>query len=390
VRRPLLLSFVCLAACTPTTHTQIKHLGPLSKNPARPAVCKLVGVMPDSPAKKAGLQAGETVESVNGTHPADAIAVSDLIQKSGPDANLKVKTAAGEERNVKVALNKEKPRLGASCDLSGWSKNSVSAAGNESITVFEGPYALTVSGILDKGLAFMRVRISNHSDHTIQVKSEMFKVHDGHQAALKVLSPAEVMYFMHGPDGVPMIKSPTEKPTVNFSVDSDSIVRQASPPHKRKDDWSRSDELYVQANAAYLNKESLWPTLVEPGKFADGLIYFIEPKALPVTVQADVEGRTLEAIFGTPQPSGKHMTSEELVRFLESQKKGTPLRLTLSDGKVFVGRYSSYDPDNEIVWFDTPSGILLTTTSFGLKHIAYAEVMSPDQDKKQPAADPLN
>ena len=356
-----------------------------------PASCKIAAVLPDSPARKAGLQVGDVVESVNGTKPADALGVSDLIDHSDTYARLDVKDPSGKSRQIQVALNKEKPRLGASCDLTGWHKNSVSAAGNESLTVFDGPYALTVSGILDKKLAFMRVRVSNHSDQPLPVNASLFSVLDGSRQLLKVLSPAEVMYFMHGPDGVAMIKPPADvKESQNLTVPVDSVVRQASPAHKPKEEWSRSDDLYVQANAAYLNKESLWPTTVAPGKSADGLIYFLEPKSLPVTIQANIQGRELETTFGPPQPSDQHMSQEELIRFFETQKKGTPLRLTLKDGKVFVGRYSTYDADNEIVWFDTPSGILLTTTSFGLKHIAYAEVMTPEKEKKQPTPEPLN
>jgi hypothetical protein len=389
VRKSFAFLFL-LTACTPT-RSQIKHLGPLSKEAKAPAICTIVGVLPDSPAQKGGLKKGDIVEKVNGTPPADALAVSDLIQNSGPEADLYVKNSAGQTRSLKIALNKDKPRLGASCDLTGWRKNSVSAAGNESITVFEGPYALTVSGILDKGLAFMRIRVSNHSDHPLMVSGAMFSGSDGSHTKIKVLTPVEVMYFMHGEDGVGMIKAPGDvTPSVKLSIDSDSLVRQATPPHKRKEDWSRSDELYVEANAAYLNKESLWPTTVAPGKAADGLIYFLEPKSLPLTVQAEIEGRKLDAAFGAPQPSGRHMTAEELIRFFEAQKKGTPVRLTLKDKKVFVGRFSSYDSDNEMVWFDTPSGLLLTTTSFGLKHIVYAEIMTPEKDKKQPVSEPLN
>ena len=129
-----------------------------------------------------------------------------------------------------------------------------------------------------------------------------------------------------------------------------------------------------------------------------------EPKTLPISIQADLPDRqaglpagtaggkviTLVTRFGTPQPSGKLMTQGELIRFFDAQKKGTPVRLTLRKGKVFVGRYSSYDAINEIVWFDTPSGVLLTTSSFGLKRIAHAEAVSPETDKKQAVSEHLN
>jgi hypothetical protein len=387
--KKLLPCLLLLAACSPIK-TRVKSLGPLPEPSKAPAVCTIVGVLPDSPARKAGLQVGDVVKSVNGTAPADAVAMADLIDASGPQAAMEVTDASGKARWLKVSLNKEKPRLGASCDLTGWRKNSVSAAGNESITVFQGPYALTVSGIVDKGMTFMRARISNYSDQPLPVSPAVFSVQDGMKAPVKILTPQEVMYFMHGDDGVALIKVPASAVGLDTRVPADSIVRKASPPHRPKKDWSRSDETYVKANADYLNKETLWPTTAEAGKVADGLIYFLEVKALPVTVEARIQDKTLKASFGIPQPSTQRMTQDQVVAFFEAQKKGTPVRLTLKSGKVFVGRYSSYDSLNEIVWFDTPSGVLLTTSSFGLKHIVYAEVMTPEPDKQGTPAPPAS
>jgi hypothetical protein len=385
----LLSCLAVLAACAPNAST-IKHLGPMPVAATVPPECKIAGVMPGSPAEKAGLKAGDTIKFVNAAKPADAVAVADLIDHAGAEAQLDIADSSGKTRQVKVALNKDKPRLGASCDLSGWRKNSVSAAGNESITVFQGPYAVTFSGIVDKGVTFIRARISNHSDRPLPVSRALFSVRDAAGADLKVLSPQEVIYFMHGDDAVPMIAAPATAQAPAETVAADSPVRRAAPPHKKKQDWSANDESYVQANAKYLNAESLWPTTVAPGGVADGLIYFLEPKALPVTLQATLEGRKFEAAFGTPQPSQNRMRADDLINFFNAQKKGTPVRLTLTNGKVFVGKYSSYDSLNEIVWFDTPSGVMLTTSSFGLRKIASAEILSPESDKKTPAAEPVN
>jgi hypothetical protein len=393
MNKKVLAGLVFLTGCTTAPLTVVKHLGPSPEAGVAPKSCKIISVLPGSPAVKAGIHTGEAIKSVNGALPVDSVAVSDLIQNSGPDAALEIIDTAGKARTVKVTLNKEKPRLGASCDLTGWRKNSVSAAGNESVTTFQGPFALTASAIIDKDLTFMRVRVSNHSDHPITVTPDQFTATDGTSAAMKILSPSEVMYFLHGEDAVPLIQppAPTDKaPLPTLGVPADSIVRQIPRPHKRKEDWSQSDNSFVQANAKYMNKESLWPTVVAPGGFADGLIYMLEAKSLPLKVQTKLENYTLTASFGVPVPSVHQMSQEELAKFFQAQKKGTPVRLTLKKGKVFVGRYASFDEINETVWFDTPSGVLLTTSSFGLRTISFAEAISPEPEKKQPASEPLN
>jgi hypothetical protein len=385
-----ILLFTLIPGAT-TLRAEVTRLGPIPQPAHAPAVCQIIGVLPDSPAQKAGLHVGDRIESVNGVKPKDATAVADLIGQSGPEADLAVKRTSGGVHHLKVTLNKERPRMGAVCDLTGWRKDSVSGAGNEAVTVFDGPYAVTFSGIIDKGLAFIRVRFSNHSDHLLTITRALFTVADANKNPLVVLSPAEVIYFLHGDGALSLLKPPAAAGAEpeSMTVSETSIVRQAAPTHKGKKNWTRTDESYVKANAEYLNKESLWPTTVPPGGTIDGLIYFLEPKALPFTLVAHIDNHNYSASFGKPQPSRGRMSAEQLINFFEAQKKGTPIKLTLKNGKVFVGKYSSYDSINEIVWFDTPSGVLLTTSSFGLKYIQSAEIISPDADKK-PASEPLN
>jgi hypothetical protein len=307
------------------------------------------------------------------------------VEKSGPEAEFEVINLQGKGRKVKIPLNKERPRLGATCDLTGWRKNSVSAAGNEAVTEFSGPYAVTYSGIIDKGLAFMRLHLSNYSDKPLWIDFNSFIARDN-QGSMKVLTPAEAIYAMHGEDAVPLIKYTAASSSNTFephAIREDSGVRQVKPsiPHKKKADWTRAEELFIQANAEYLSKESLWPQTIPPGGSADGLIYLLEPKVLPLTIEAQLNGHTLTGQFGMPQPSAQKKSEKELVDFFNVQKKGAPIRLTLRSGKVFVGRFASYDSLNETVWFNTPSGVLLTTSSFGLRAIANAEAITPAADK---------
>jgi hypothetical protein len=136
--------------------------------------------------------------------------------------------------------------------------------------------------------------------------------------------------------------------------------------------------------------ESLWPNTYQPGSVADGLIYLKEPSRLPVTITASVEGRTLVARLGGAVANDKRMKRSELVQFFESQKRGSPLRLTLHKGKVFVGKFSSYDPNEERVWFDTPSGGMLNSTSYSVDYIRFAEPLEQIPPKPSPSSTDLN
>lgn len=386
MRRTVLLPVVFLSACSPVK-SQIKHLSPLSDPTNPPKTCTLVGVLPGSPAQKSGLHVGDTLQRINDKQPTDALDVVELMDRSGPQARVDVLDSSGKAHTLTIALNKDKPRLGASCGLDGWAQKGVSSAGNESLTVYSGPYVLTVSGIFDKGLAFMRVRLSNHSDHDLYVSPELFSAAGSLNSQVTRLSPAEVLFFMHGEDALPYLKVPGES-TTTLKIAADSPARHLNFQKKPKKEWSRTEEEYVQTNANYLSQESLWPQTVKPSQAAEGLIYFVEPPTQPFTVQAKVDTRILQVTFGDPQPAKEQMTQDQLIRFFGGIKKGTAVRLTLKTGKVFSGKYSSYDDLNETVWFDTPSGSLLTTSSFGLRSIAYAEALMPDRTQK-PAAEPI-
>jgi len=115
-----------------------------------------------------------------------------------------------------------------------------------------------------------------------------------------------------------------------------------------------------------------------------------EPSRLPVTLKATVEGRMLVATLGGAIANEQQMKHSELIQFFESQKRGNPLRLTLHKGKVFVGKFSSYDPNEERVWFDTPSGGVLNSTSYSVDYIRFAEPLEQIPPKPTPASTDLN
>jgi hypothetical protein len=87
---------------------------------------------------------------------------------------------------------------------------------------------------------------------------------------------------------------------------------------------------------------------------------------------------------------GTPMKASQLRKFFEAQKKGSSMRLTLKKGKVFVGRFSSYDNIEERVWFNNPSGGLLNSTSYSLESIRSAEPLEQVPTKPGPVNDHLN
>ena len=67
------------------------------------------------------------------------------------------------------------------------------------------------------------------------------------------------------------------------------------------------------------------------------------------------------------------MKRSELAVFFEARKKGDSIRITLKKGKVYVARFSTYDPIEERVWYAAPAGGLLNSSSASLETIRSAE-----------------
>jgi len=371
----------------------VRRLSPVAEVSIVPSRCKIVSLLKDSPAEKAGLRLGDEIAGINGTAPRDAEAVADLVAKSGADMDADLIRQDGKTEHLQIHLNTKKPRLGAVCDLSGWRKPGVTSAGNESVTVFEGPFAFTGSGIIDKGLVFMRVRLANNSDHPLKVSPDLFSAVDGNQAVLAILSPHQVMCDLYGEKGAQLLvlkKSRKDTLDTDNAPKEEPAAETACPGGAATGRLSGGSAEYAQANADYVASESLWPITLPPGGTVDGLIYLKEPAALPVMIKASIETYAMSARFGLPQPEAKVMQGDDLAKFFGAEKKGTPIRLTLKRGKVFVGKFNSYDSDNEKVWFDTPSSGIFPATSFPLDTIRTAEEMELVPPKFQPVSEQAN
>jgi hypothetical protein len=372
--------------------TEIKRLSPILGPSQIPAQCRVVSVLKDSPAEKAGIVVGDILQSVNNQIPSDASVLAALVSSAPEDAEFAVMKKEGEVQHLRAHLNANRPRLGAVCDLTGLVKPGVTAAGNESITIFDGPYALTASGIIDKGIAFLRVRVSNDSDGPLTVGPELFSAADGSGAAMKILSPKDVMCMLYGEKGAHLLalkKVHKETLDAHESIPGMQAAEDERCTVPAQGKLRSADSQYAEMNAQYLATESLWAAVYQPGESADGLLYLAEPSSLPVIIKGTVEGHVMTAQLGLPQVSSKQMKHSELTAFFEAQTKGASLRLSLRKGKVFVGKFASYDADNERVWFNTPSGVL-NTTSFSVESIRDAEPLEQVPAKPTSGSDHLN
>ena len=392
MKRIAILATLILAGCA-AAPTQIKRLSPQIQSSKIPSQCAVVSVVKDSPADKAGIVIGDILKSVNGQIPSDASILSDIVMAAPQDSDFELLKKDGTSSHVKIHLNAGRPRLGTVCDLAGWEKPGVTAAGNESVTVFEGPFALTASGIIDKGIVFLRVRLTNNLDKPVQIDPSLFAATDGGGVSLAVMSPQEVMCYLYGDKGSHLLalkKKHKETLDAHESVpglEASPDEHCAGGPTGR---LSAGDPQYAEANAQYMATESLWPATYQPGTVDDGLIYLKETANLPITIKVTIEGRELMARLGVPAGSEKVMKHSELVAFFQGQKRGSALRLTLKKGKVFVGKFATFDDVEDRVWFDTPSGGMLNTTSYSVESIRYAESLDQIPAKPAPASGDLN
>ena len=89
----------------------------------------------------------------------------------------------------------------------------LSPAGNESVTLFEGPYAVTLSGIVDdvKQLSLVRAHIVNHSNEPVHVGPDIFTAKDGAGKSVAVLTPAQVMCVLYGEKGERLLNQQSKR-----------------------------------------------------------------------------------------------------------------------------------------------------------------------------------
>jgi len=364
-----------LASCA-TSIPEITRLNPVPVESKAPALCRLISIVPGSPAEKAGLNVGDQLERINDKKPVDAWDAGEMVNQSPDSLQVVVLNSSAAPRTLQIPLNKNRPRLGAACDLSDFRKHGVTAAGNESQTVFQGPYALTASGIVDKGIIFVRLRLANNSAKELSAGPDRFNVQDSAGKSRTLLSPKEVICDMFGDRGARQLALNRRK-RESTEYDPGAMAREetcGAAPVTGK--LKNVDASFVETNADYLARESLWSTTLKPGATADGVIYLREAGAsLPVRVQTIIDGYTLDVGLGARAAVVTEVVPEQdLEKFFLAQKKNAPLRITLrKDNKVFVGRFSSYDAVDEVIWFNTPSGNLLNSTSIPLRTILNAQ-----------------
>ena len=141
---------------------------------------------------------------------------------------------------------------------------------------------------------------------------------------------------------------------------------------------SKANTEYVEQNAKEVAEDSLWPSMLATEGTADGLVYLMAPSALPLSLTVSLPNNVFNFQLGTAQAATQIMPAVSLGGFLEAQKRGTPLRVTLRKGKVFIGKFLSYDSLEEVAWFDAPSDSLLNSVSFPLRSIRSVEKLGSE------------
>jgi hypothetical protein len=375
--RKFLPLLVFAAGCS-SVATDVKHLTPQFNASTPPAQCRIISVLKDGAAQQAGLAIGDRILTIEGKAPEDAAAVADVINKAPEDVRISVDAPGVSTHTLTVHLHTAFPRLGAVCDLTGWNKSGVSSAGNESLTLFKGPFSFTLSGIVDdaKGLTLMRAHIVNHGNDLINVGPDLFTAKDGNGHEMPILTPSQVMCVLYGEKGARLLN---QQPRRKQALDNDTAPALESTSDAALcsgvQDIGRLSKArmeYVEANAKSVAEDSLWPLVLSPGGTADGLIYAQAPGALPITVTVVLKGQIFTVALGVPQVVAAPIPAANLSGMLESMKRGTPLRVVLKKGRIFVAKFSSYDSLEEVAWFESTEG-LLTSTSYPLRSIRSVE-----------------
>src|SRR5437588_350547 len=80
---------------------EIRRLSPLAEASVIPSRCKIVSILERSPAQKAGLHVGDQIISINGSVPADAAAVAELVTKAGSDMDVELARDGGKSEHLK-------------------------------------------------------------------------------------------------------------------------------------------------------------------------------------------------------------------------------------------------------------------------------------------------
>jgi hypothetical protein len=326
-----------------------------------PKSCRIVTVAVRSPAEEAGLKTGDVVKKINGVAPKDAAAVADMIQDSGPFADIDI-VRHGRPVTIRAHLRQERPRLGTLCDFTGWRKGGVTEAGNESVTDFEGPYAVTFSGVIDENMLFVRLQTENHSTRTITIAPDFVAAADAEKKPMKALSPGEAMRRMHGDLGKELFQ-------VMQSNAAGAKDNEFTP--RKKDLFFNPDYAGAKADADYVAHQSLTAEIVAPEGIAEGVLYYPPPKTLPITVTCHIDAYRFKARLGAPQGSKKPMSFDAIRLVLEKEKEGAPLRITLGNGRIYVGHYSKYDDVNETLWLRAGS----EKSAFPLNHVRAVQVI---------------
>jgi hypothetical protein len=423
-----------LAGCV-TAPIRVMKLSPEIREIKEPELCKILTVTPDSPAAKAGIAMGDIVQAIGDSKPKDAHDALELIAKAGTQINLSL-FRNGKIVKVKVEVEAENSQqvLGFSCDMTG-----AQQAVGDTVFATQGPYQLVAANVMIKnGMTMVWIKITNSSDHPIQVSPEMFSAASADKVLMNAMSMTDVQQTLFGDIKTKLMAEQASAAWMQAGITSQQMKEgyatqsrtQFQPPSLG--DWysygtavgttvtqpeaatrlgssiysayAMAASARVQAefekatvDAESISKNTFVPASIPSGFSNAGFIYFREPATLPMTLMANIEGKKFAFFFNEKTEELDIMAFQ---RYVQTVPIGDALMIRLKNGQEIVGNLTSYDyyhifvrrPEGEVHWYNEERSInLIDIVNFKAArrntiHIKPAKPIHPEDTKKSEIA----
>lgn len=273
-RRTRAVTVLALVACALTSgaiagHAQSTTIRPLDGTLPLPPQPVIVRVVPNSPAARAGLVAGDTLWSIDGTPIASVHDLTRVLERSRGTVRARVGRWSGRGE-IPVQVEGNPPRIGAY--LPGVVVDS------EGVQIDDDARSVVASAHEWGGLTVVWVGALNRSARPLGIGPESVVIVDGHGSRLTPLSTDRAIALVYGPEAA----TPWKR------LGSDS-----GPPTDAPDLRDREE------GVRYLRGNALKSTTLARNRDARGTLYFDRTGiAQPIAVRVTLAGRMYTLRFG--------------------------------------------------------------------------------------------